>query len=119
MQWNKSIVQFFMQRCSIGHFFEKFPPLITMYDSPIYSRIVNSFFKTFFNSKKKRMETIEGIKQQLQKTEVKYEEAKNNLNELEGKLERREWGNDEELKELWKERRSRLIKDLEESKKRR
>ncbi|CAG8841162.1 30929_t:CDS:2, partial [Gigaspora margarita] len=36
-----------------------------------------------------------------------------NLNELEEKLERKEWGDDEELKELWKERRSRLIKEKE------
>ncbi|CAG8853073.1 31915_t:CDS:1, partial [Gigaspora margarita] len=66
------------------------------------------------------MATIEEMKQELNNAKKEHEEAKKNweninglLNELEGKLERREWGDDEELKELWKERRSRLIKENE------
>ncbi|CAG8848715.1 17782_t:CDS:2, partial [Gigaspora margarita] len=66
------------------------------------------------------MATIEEIKQELNDAKKEHEEAKKNwenikelLNELEGKLERREWGDDEEMKELWKEQRSRLIKEKE------
>ncbi|KAF0434870.1 putative crinkler family protein [Gigaspora margarita] len=66
------------------------------------------------------MSTFEIIKQQLNYAKKEYNEVKKkledggkNLNELEEKLERKEWGDDEELKELWKERRSRLIKEKE------